>query len=253
MLNFTKKIFLLYLVFNTGQSLHAQTFGFGCLGFVGGYGGFTYQKFNPVGFNEYIREFNLTEFVNTPVDEFSYAVGYRFGLNFFRATFENGIIVTAKGYYQSINKKNKGGVGIGQSEDNYSLELSLKNWSLGFDVGWEFTKVVSWKILDGSLNFNNVTLTRSIDLPGEPTSINKYESDAGVIGYSIGTGVIVAILKDYISVEGLAGYTYLQINNVYNSDESPTSFLETYNINNKFIDSGGFTAVIQLNVGFPLL
>jgi hypothetical protein len=253
-----KQFLITFLFFSLTGVISAQNFGFGCLGFVGGYGGFTYQKYNAAGLNEYIREFNLTEFVNTPVDEFSYAVGYRVGLNFFRATFENRIIITAKGYYQFIGKKNKGGVGIEQSEDNYSIDLDLRNWSLGFDVGWEFTKVVSWKILDGSLNFNNVTLTRSIDLPGEPTSINKYKSDAGVIGYSIGTGVIVAILKDYISIEGLAGYTYLSIDDLKNDDG--TLFLggnpAAMNISlehEKFIDSGGFTAVIQLNVGFPLL
>lgn len=253
-----KQFLIIYFIFSLTGIISAQNFGFGCLGFVGGYGGFTYQKYNATGLNEYIREFNLTEFVNTPVDEFSYATGYRVGLNFFRATFENGIIVTAKGYYQFIDKKNKGGVGIGQSEDNYSIDLDLRNWSLGFDVGWEFTKVVSWKILDGSLNFNNVTLTQSIDLPGEPTSINKYKSDSGIIGYSVGTGIIVDILKDYISIEGLAGYTYLSVDDLKNDEGS--LFLggntEAMNIspeNNKFIDSGGFTAVIQLNVGFPLL
>jgi hypothetical protein len=250
MLKYLKIFFSLLLFLVLSNEAKAQNFGFGCLGFVGGYGGFTYQKYNAAGFNEYIREFNLREFVNTPVNEFSYATGYRVGLNFFRATFENGILVTAKGYYQFIDKKNKGGVGIGQSEENYSIDLDIKNWSLGFDVGWEFTKVVSWKILEGSLNFNNVTLTETTDLRGEPTIINKYKSDSGVIGYSVGTGVIVAIIKDYISIEGLAGYTYVSIDNVY--DESGNSFLIP-NITEKFIDSGGFTAVIQLNVGFPLL
>jgi hypothetical protein len=172
-------------------------------------------------------------------------------LNFFRATFENGILVTAKGYYQFIDKKNKGGVGVGQSEDNYSLDLNLKNWSLGFDVGWEFTKVISWKILDGSLNFNNVSIIETTDLRGEPTTVNKYKSDSGVIGYSVGTGIIVAILQDYISIEGLAGYTYLTIENAYDSDGTP--LLNPSLSYEKLINSGGFTAVIQLNVGFPLL
>lgn len=246
---------LVLLVYPSGKT-EAQTFGFGCLGFVGGYGGFSYQQYNPAGLNEYIRQFNLTEFVNTPVDEFSEATGYRLGLNFFRATFENGIILTAKGYYQALAKKNKGGVGIGQSTDNYSLDLNLKNWSIGFDVGWQFTNVVSWKILDGSLSFNNVGLTETTDLPGQ-TTINKYESDGGIIGYSVGTGIIVAIIKDYVSVEGLAGYTYLEIDNVYDENGTPllnpVSTQEQVNVDSKFIESGGFSAVIQLNVGLPLL
>jgi hypothetical protein len=249
MLNFTKKLFLLYLVFITDPYLHAQTFGFGCLGFVGGYGGYSYQNYKPAGLNDYIEYWNSLEFVHSPIDEFSSADGYRLGLNFFRATFENKIIVTAKGFYQYVNEINKATVGGSTNSDNHSMDLTFKSWALGFDVGWEFTKVVSWKILDGSLNFNSVTFTQTTDLPGE-SDINKYKSDSGVIGYSIGTGIIVAIIKDYLSIEGLAGYSQIVIDNVYSEDGEP--FLNS-NYEEKFIDSGGFSAVIQLNVGFPLL
>ena len=245
-------VIFFFLLFSN-QLIVAQSFGFGCLGFVGGYGGFVYQNYNPAGLNEYIREFNNREFVNTPVGEFSKSLGFRVGLNFFRATFDNGIILTAKGFYQYTDKKNKGSVGVGQNDDNFSIDLDARNWSLGFDVGWELTKVVNWKIIDGSLNFNNVTLTETTDLPGSPSDIKKYKSDAGVVGYSIGTGVIIDIFEDFISIEGLAAYTYFQIDDVYNNDETPASFLEKNNLKNKFIDSGGFTAVVQLNVGFPLL
>lgn len=258
MFKFSTKIFLIFLIFNANQILNAQTFGFGCLGFVGGYGGFSYQEYNPAGLNEYIKYYNQLENTIEPVNEFSSATGYRVGLNFFRATFESGIIVSAKGFYQYLSKKNKGTVGVGASDDNYSLDLTFKNWSLGFDVGWEFTKVFSWKILDGSLNFNNVKLTQTTDLPGE-TYVNKYKSDSGVIGYSIGTGIIVSIIKDYISIEGLAGYTYLRINELKSEDGInffsdvvlPAIYpaIPDYNM----IESGGFTAVIQINVGFPLL
>jgi len=256
MLNFYTKIFLIIIC--TAFTTRAQTFGFGCLGFVGGYGGFTYQQYDAAGLNEYIKYWNSLEFVHSPLDEFSSASGYRVGLNFFRATFENGIIVTAKGFYQYLSKENKAGVGVGASDDNYSMDLTFNNWSLGFDVGWQFTKVVSWKIIDGSLNFNNVTLTQTTDLPGDPTIINKYKSDSGVIGYSIGTGIIVAIIKDYISIEGLAGYTYLSIDDLKNDDGNlflggnPAAMYVSLE-HDKFIDSGGFTAVIQVNVGFPLL
>jgi hypothetical protein len=249
MLKYLKIFFSLLLFLVLTDDAKAQNFGFGCLGFVGGYGGFSYQDYNPAGLNEYLEYWNSLEFVHSPIDEYSNATGYRVGLNLFRATFENRIILTAKGFYQYLNEKNNATVGGSTTQDNYSMDLTFKNWSLGFDVGWEFTNVISWKILDGSLNFNNVTLTQTTDLPGE-TYVNKYKSDSGVIGYSIGTGFIVAISKDYVSIEGLAGYTYVSIDNVY--DESGNSFLIP-NITEKIIDSGGFTAVIQLNVGFPLL
>jgi hypothetical protein len=254
--NFSFLVIILVIV--NLASIKAQTFGFGCLGFVGGYGGFSYQQYNPAGLNDYLEFFNQFENTIDPVEEFNSAVGYRVGLNLVRATFENGIIITAKGFYQYLSKNNKGTFGVGVSDDNYSMDLTLKNWSLGFDVGWEFTKVVSWKILDGSLNFNNVTLTQRTDIPGE-TIINKYKSDSGVIGYSIGTGIIVSVIKDYISIEGLAGYTFLEIDDLTN--EEGVQFMGDIvlpaiypNItSSKIIESGGFSAVIQLNVGLPLL
>lgn len=248
---------IIFFVITFTIPCHCQTFGFGCLGFVGGYGGYSYQKYNPAGLNEYIRFWNSLEYVHSPLNEFSSADGYRLGLNFFRATFENNIMITAKGFYQYLNENDKATVGGSTNTDNHTMDLTLKSWSVGLDVGWEFTKVISWKILDGSLNFNNVTLTQTTDLPGE-SDVSKYKSDSGVIGYSIGTGVIVAIIKDYVSFEGLAGYSFLVVDNVYDANGTP--FLNPVQIpeqaiwtESKFIESGGFTAVLQLNVGFPLL
>jgi len=247
------KILLLIVVLYDFAS--AQSFGFGCLGFVGGYGGFTYQNYNAAGLNEYIRFFNQLENTQKPVDEFSYATGYRVGLNLFRATFQSGIILTAKGSYQSLDKTNKGAVGVSQEDENYSLDLDLKNWAIGFDVGWEFTKILSWKIVDGSLNINNITLTETTNQPGQ-SFINKYKSESSTIGYSVGTGIIFAIIKDYLSIEGTAGYTYLSVENIYDDEGvpflNPPSVSDQPNVENNFIESGGFTALIQLNVGFPL-
>ena len=212
------KIF--FIIISISAFAEAQTFGFGCLGFVGGYGGFVYQSYDADGLNQFIWKFNIDTYETIGVlKSFDNSTGFRVGINFFRATFKNNIILTAKGYYQSLNKTNTAKI---ENENTYyyALDLDSRNWSLGFDVGWEFTKVVSWKILDGSLNFNNVTLTQTTDLPGE-TIVNKYESDTGVFGYSIGTGIIVAIIKDYISVEGLAGYTYLVIDDVYKENDEP--------------------------------
>ena len=251
---------LLYLLLLSGILIPvnsvAQTFGFGCLGFVGGYGGFTYQQFDAKGLNDYIIAFNDNPSVTSPMDEFSYATGYRVGLNFFRASFPAGFIITAKGYYQFLAKKNSAitedqTVGI----VNTSVDLDLKNWAVGLDVGLNITNNVSWKIVDGALHFNNVKLTETNDYPGE-TEVKKYKSDAGVLGYSIGTGVIIAIVKDYISVEGLAGYTFMSFDDIKTDDGEyylyPGGFSSIYQYP-KFIESGGFTAVVQLNVGFPLL
>jgi len=93
-----------------GNNIQSQTFGFGCLGFVGGYGGFTYQGYNAKGLNEFVQQFNEAKAstLQSDLNEFKHATGYRIGINFFRASFEGGFMITAKGYYQSLSKKKRG-------------------------------------------------------------------------------------------------------------------------------------------------
>lgn len=236
------------------NNVRSQTFGFGCLGFVGGYGGYTYQQFDATGLNEFVRQFNEAKAstLQSDLKEFKYATGYRIGINIFRASFEGGFMVTAKGYYQSLGKKNEVTENLPEGTTNYSFDLDLKNWAIGFDVGINLTAGISWKILDGALHFNKVKLTNTVNNPGD-TEIHKFISDDNVFGYSVGTGFIVYIVEDYISIEGLAGYTGLTIDKMKLEEGTPFP-PEPYNNqeNVNFIDSGGFTAVVQLNVGFPL-
>lgn len=139
---------------------------------------------------------------------------------------------------------------------NYEFELELKNWAVGIDFGYAITTFLSWKIIDGSVHFNNVSLTNTVDSP-DGTIVNKYKSEPGVFGYSVGKGIIFSIVKDYISLEGLAAYTYLQIEDLKTDDgqfflkSPPDAAIVSVDFGN-FIDSGGFTAVVHLNIGFPL-
>jgi hypothetical protein len=245
-------ICLTFCVISFNAKVFSQTLGFGCLGFVGGYGGIVYQKYNAEGLNNFVKYFNETETLNGPMEEFYGAVGYRVGINFFRATLESGIIFSAKGYYQSLSRSREASGTLADGSNgsaNYTSELDLKNWGIGFDVGYSFSSYFSWKIVDGAINFNNVTLTNTVDSPGN-SDVTKYKSDSGVIGYTVGTGIIVSIVKDYVSLEGLAGYTHLQIEDLQTDDGS--SFMESVPGNGNFIEAGGFTALLQVNVGFPL-
>lgn len=231
--------------------IYSQTFGFGCLGFVGGYGGFTYQQYEANGLNSFVQSFNESRPTGSKqMDDFKFATGYRIGINFFRATFKNGIILTAKGYYQSLGKKNKTSEEVTNGINDYAFDLDLQNWGLGLDVGLDLFKGISWKVIDGALHFNNVKFTTTENFPGE-TIVTVYKNDGNDLSYSIGTGLIVSIIQDYISIEGLAGYTNLKVQEVKNNLGTPLLIPE--NDTQSFIKSGGFTAVIQLNVGFPLL
>jgi hypothetical protein len=251
--NFFFTIIIISVVsFNT--NINSQTFGFGCLGFFSGYGGVVYQSYKADGLNHFVKYFNEmnSNTLDDPLQEFNDAFGYRVGVNFFRATWESGFILTAKGYYQSLSRTGEAFETSIDGNTNNTFELDLKNWAVGIDFGYAITNFLSWKIVDGSINFNNVSLTNTIN-SSEGTDVSKYTSDSGVIGYSVGTGLIVFLIKDYISLEGFAGYTGLTIEKL-KFDEGDASLFNVLieEENNNFIEAGGFTGVIQLNLGFPL-
>jgi hypothetical protein len=234
-------------------SINAQTFGFGCLGFVGGFGGYSYQNYKADGLNNYVAEYNKTnqDSLSAPMSNFGSAAGYRVGINFFRAHF-TGFILTSKGFYQSLIESKDAQILSSFGESNSNYKVRLNSWGLGFDVGTSITGAVSWKVIDAALLFNNATFTNTKNLPGSVTDIKEYKSDSK-LGYSIGTGFILQLIDEYISIEGLAAYTVYSIDELQLSDG--TKLTESENSSktmNNFIEAGGFNAVIQLNVGFPL-
>lgn len=230
--------------------LNAQSFGFGCLGFVNGYGGFSYQKYKPEGLNNYILVFNNlhSDSLVSPMENFGKAQGYRVGLNFFRAKIEN-FVLTTKGYYQSLSEKHESLVRLLAGTQSTTMKLEMRNWGVGIDLGISVTKALSWKVVDGALHFNTVILTNTENSTGAETTVEKYRTESTNLGYSIGTGLILEIIDEYVSIEGVAGYTSISIDNLQ-MNEIP--FLTDNVTTSKFIDSGGFNAVVQLNVGFPL-
>jgi hypothetical protein len=238
--------------------LNAQSFGFGCLGFVGGYGGFSYQKYDPKGLNDYISIFNETrvDSLVSPMENFGSAQGYRVGLNLFRTKIEN-FVLTPKVYYQSVSEKHEALERFETGTRSTTVKLELRNWAIGIDLGISVTKDISWKVVDGALHFNTVILTNTENSTGAHTKIIKYRTESTSVGYTVGTGFILEIIDEYFSIEGAAGYTFLSVENLFDDNGNP--FLNQIQANeqasvisNDFIDAGGFNAVIQLNVGFPL-
>ncbi len=244
-------IFLFLIICN---NLPAQNFGFGCLGFVGGYGGYSYQKFQPGTLNDYIDNFNLVykDSLRTPLDKFGKAGGYRLGLNFFRAKIK-GFIITAKGFYQNLTEKHEAKEYLAGGSGNTTLELEIINWALGIDLGKEITGGLSWKVVDAAILFNRAKFTSTQNLPNAVTIVDQYNSDRTSIGYTVGTGFILEIWEEYVSLEGVAAFTQFSIERMKTDDGK--LFAGTLNQSSsgkKFIEKGGFNAVIQLNVGLPL-
>ena len=252
MVKFMLKCSIIF-VFLFSALVNAQTFGFGCLGFVGGFAGYSYQKYQADGLNNYVTDFNKTngDSLKAPMSSFGSASGYRLGINFFRAHFTR-FILTSKGFYQSLIESKDAQITsmLGSSNSNYKVRLNT--WGLGLDVGTSITGAVSWKVIDAALLFNKATFTNTKNLPGSLTDIKEFKSDSKV-GYSIGTGFILQLIDEYISIEGLAAYTVFSIDELHLDDGTKLTVSENSSQPmNNFIESGGFNAVIQLNIGFPL-
>jgi hypothetical protein len=247
------KVFLFLFIVSSGGPLMAQSFGFGCLGLVGGFAGYSFQRYEPVGFNNYILKFNelREDSMQGGMSNFGTARGFRFGINFFRADFQ-GLILTTKGFYQAVVEKHSSDVTSSQGISNYNYKLEWNNWGFGIDLGTSITKTLSWKVVDASILFNNIKLTDSQNYPGGYSNVNEYKKESA-LGYTIGTGFILSIIEGYISLEGLAGYTQIRISTLKLDDGTELTVNEqSREPMTNFIDNGGFLAVIQLNVGFPL-
>lgn len=245
---------LLITLFFLQSNSTAQSFGFGCLGFVGGYGGYSYQRYQPTGLNNYIETYNLIhqDSLSDPMSNFGSAKGFRVGLNFFRANIE-GLIVTAKGFYQSLQETHSANMTSDIGITNSSFETQIKNWGIGVDVGTSLTSAISWKVVDAALLFNSATFTRTTNYPGAITEVGKYKTDGSVLGYSVGTGFILNLIDEYVTLEGVAAFTVIKIDELQKEDGTQLTVSENSNeIMHNFIEAGGFNAVLQLNVGIPL-
>ena len=241
-----------FIAFSTNSN--AQTLGFGCLGFVGGYAGFTYQQYNPKGLNEYINSFNINnaDSLSSPMNNFGQAQGYRFGINFFRANVK-GFILTTKGFYQSVTENHQTQINSYAGASTVINQIQLTNWGLGIDLGTIITGALSWKVIDAALIYTSASYTNTTNSPGPSSVIYKYNSENPSIGYSVGTGFILDVIENYISLEGTAGYSAFSIGKMKSVDGTELAVSENSNVSMKnFISNGGFNAAIQLNFGFPL-
>jgi hypothetical protein len=182
------------------------------------------------------------------MENFGKAQGFRVGLNFFRAKVEN-FVLTTKGYYQSLTEKHDALEKFQTGSRSTSMKLELRNLAIGIDLGISVTKAISWKVIDGAVHFNNVILTNTENMTGAQTVVQKFRTESTSVGYSIGTGFIFELIDEYFSIEGVAGYTSLSIDNLQKDNNN---LLTDDVTTNDFINGGGFSAVIQLNVGFPL-
>ena len=144
------------------------------------------------------------------MSKFGKTQGYRVGINFFRADIR-GFILTAKGFYQLLTEKHNALVNSNYGSTSTVYKVDIKNWGVGIDLGTALTGGISWKVIDAALLFNSAKLTNTTNSPGPMTSVLEYKNSSSKMGYSIGTGFIISVIDQYVTLEGLAGYTDFSI------------------------------------------
>lgn len=248
--NNTSSILIVLLVIGSMLTIptQGQTCGFGCLGLSGFYGGYTYQNYKTDELNKHLNilleEFNYS---GKKID-FSQGNGFRIGANIFRANFDT-YFITAKGYYQflsedqALSEKGYDGAAL------FKSTLQLNHWAIGLDLGIPISRFFNWKVLEGGLTFYTAELNNNFNFEGQLVESRKYQHSDVNLGYFIGTGLILNIIPDYVSIEGGAFYNNVSIDNLI--DDDGNYFYGEYS-KSKILEAGGFSTSLQLNIGVPL-
>jgi hypothetical protein len=241
------KIFLLILLFILPISISkSQTFGFGCLGLSGFYAGFSQQQYSVDGLNDFVKSNYFGPQPATNL-EFKKGSGYRIGANIFRAKFD-ALFISAKGYYQFMKEN----LEFIENDQNTVLknkyQLSMNHWGLAVDIGVPLFWIVDWKVVEGGITFNNTEFTYEVLRDEIQLYESKYEPEKSKVNYYIGSGLIIHLVPDYISLEGTASYSFMKVDELINKSDLTVGGGKISNP----ISKGGFVATVQLNIGFPL-
>ncbi|MFH0733756.1 MAG: hypothetical protein V1773_04175 [bacterium] len=230
-------LIFIVMMFSIFQTVKAQTCGFGCLGLSGFFAGYSIQKNSFDNFNTNLQDKNI---------KFDNLSGFRFGANLFRANFDR-FIVSFKGYYQISGQKKviQENVGGALSEDKY--ELDLNHWGIGLDFGIPLFGFLDLKIIEGGVDFFSSSYSYKQTINGFDISDLKFTGSSTDMGYYVGTGLIFHLIKNYASLEGLVYYNKVKVSYMMNNSGE-----YLFGKKSGLIDSGGFAATIQLNIGVPL-
>lgn len=235
--------FLIIFLLMYSSNTNAQSFGFGCLGLSGFIGGYSQMNYNVDNLNDLIN----SQYTNPGSKiAFNKGTGFKIGGNIFRARFESFFFST-KIYYQFFKEQKEISNLSGSGLTNEKFELTMNNWNVAIDLGIPIFKFLDLKVVEGGFSFYSPNFNHQTIINNEVISETDYENSDNNLSYFVGSGFILHIIPDYISIEGGAYYSFYKINNfsynqnlLYPNNESP------------LIEKGSIITSIQLNVGFPL-
>jgi hypothetical protein len=231
--------------------------GFGCFGALSGFVGYEIRDVEATGLNAYLdaigTDVGFSRELEEPFEKFETLYGFRFGVNFARVDFDP-LFFSVKGYYAGLSKKNFAWIDYdGERFENY-VELKTNNFAVGVDFGVTVVEWLRWKAIDAALTITSARLTGSFTEPGARANVTRYEGEEYKFGYNLGSGVIVNVVGEYVSLEGTIAYAHAPVGSLREVDEE-TFLPETpggLSPMTNAIDRGGISTSVQLNLGFPL-
>ncbi len=241
-----KYFFVLFFLFLVNKTMFPQTCGFGCLGLSGVFAGYTNQLYSAKGLEELTMDFRTDYGFQSKEIVFKKAEGFKVGANIFRADFTN-YFFTAKAFYQFLKEEKNIFSELNNIPTEEKYVVSLNNWGVGLDFGIPLLSFVDFKIVEGGITFFNSSYTGEIKEGGKQKSKIEYEDFKTDIGYYVGTGLIIHLIRDYVTVEGTAFYHQFEIKKMIPFHKSVD-----YQIYDSFVDKSGFGATVQMNFGIPL-
>lgn len=241
---------LMFLLLSLPQIAMTQTCGFGCLGLSGIFVGYSFENYSADGLNQQLNSDLEKMGINDQRYNFRSGQGFRFGINIVRANFES-YFFTVKGYYQFLEEEQVISTLRQQSEENELVsKFEMNHWAMGFDFGIPLVNFLDWKIVDGSIKFYNTQLINQVIVNNTVVEEAKFTTPKISVGYALGSGLVIHIIKDYISIEGTGMYNFTHVDYLTNDDNS--NHFPDENSNTDLVNSGGFSGIIQLNIGIPL-
>lgn len=255
----TRIAYPVYLVAFLATVSHGQNnvLGFGCFGALSGFVGYEIREVKATGLNAYLdalgTDVGFSRELEEPFEKFETLYGFRFGVNLARVDFDP-LFFSVKGYYAGLSKKNHAWIDYdGERFENY-VELKTHNFAVGFDFGVTVFEGLRWKAIDAAATINTARLTGSFTEPGARANVTRFESEEYEFGYNLGSGLIVNVVGEYISLEGTIAYARGHVGSLREVDEevflpkTPGGLAPMTNA----IDGGGVSTSVQLNLGFPL-
>lgn len=240
-------IFIVILVSSANLS-YGQSCGFGCLGMSGVYAGYGVQKYDAEQFNQMFLK--LSPFNNLFEDnsQFGEMEGFRFGANIVRAKFDF-LFITGKAFYQFMKEdiKLEGEGSSGKYSEDFKLTQNY--WGLSIDLGVPVFRFLDLKIAEGGVTMRSVKLTDLRIAPDGTEEEFTYVNKKYDIDYFVGAGLIFHLIENYVSVEGTATYSFNSLTKLY--DKNGIEILSPQD-SKGFIAKGSLSAIVQLNIGFPL-